>query len=98
MCIVETLLDESVFDNELTVSNSCLVRNRHVGVLLYIRDDLSCINVTFTGSENLEMLGITLHNGNNNWFCLCTLYRSTCHHSSCIATAVYSFFFFSTES
>ena len=92
MCIVETLLDDSVFDNELTVSNYCLVRKRHVGVLLCISGDLS-YNVTFTGSENLEMLGITLRNGNNNWFCLCTLYRSTCHHSSCIATAVYSSFF-----
>ena len=95
MCIVETLLDDSVFDNELTVSNYCLVRNRHVGVLLYIRDGLSN-NVTFTGPENLEMVGITLYNGNNNLFCLCTLYWSTCHHSSCIATAVYSSFF--TES
>ena len=66
---METSQDDSVFDNELTVSNYCLVRSRHVGVLLYISDDLS-YNVTFTGSENLGMLGITLHNGNNNWFCL----------------------------
>ena len=76
-CIVETWLDDSVFDNELTISNYCLVRldrNRHGGgVLLYIRDDLS-YNVIFMGPENLELLGITLYNGNNNRLRLCTLY------------------------
>ena len=77
VCIVETWLDDSVFDNELTIPNYCLVRldrNRHGGgVLLYIRDDLS-YNVIFMGPENLELLGITLYNGNNNRLCLCTLY------------------------
>ena len=77
MCIVETWLDDSVFDNELTISNYCLVRldrNRHGGdILLYIRDDLS-YNVIFMGPDNLELLGITLYNGNNNRLWLCTLY------------------------
>ena len=41
--------------------------------MLYIRGDLS-YNVTFMGPDNLELLGITLHNGNSNRFCLCTLY------------------------
>ena len=86
MCIVETWLDDSVFDNELTIPNYCLVRldrNRHGGsVLLYIRDDLS-YNVIFMGPENLELLGITLYNGNNNRLCLCTLYSppATTHRS-----------------
>ena len=62
VCIVETWLDDSVFDNELTFPNYCLVRldrNRHDGgVLLYIRDDLS-YNVIFMDPENLELLGIS---------------------------------------
>ena len=62
VCIVETWLDDSVFDNKLTIPNYCLVRldrNRHGGgVLLYIRDDLS-YNVIFMGPENLELLGIS---------------------------------------
>ena len=73
-CIVETWLDDSVFDNGLTVSSYCLVRidrNTHSGILLCIKD-LS-YNVTYTGPENLELLGITLRNGNCNCFCLCTL-------------------------
>ena len=76
-CIVETWLEDSVFDNELTVSNYFLLRldrTRHGGgVLLYIGDDLS-YNVIFMGPKNLELLGITLYNGNNNRFCLCTLH------------------------
>ena len=72
-------IDDSVFANELTVSNYFLAksdRSRHgSGVLLYIRDDLP-YNVTLTGPdhENLELLGITLHNGNGDRFCLFTLY------------------------
>ena len=66
VCIVETWLEESVFDNELTVSNYFLLRldrNRHGGgVLLYIGDDLS-YNVIFMGPKNLELLGITSYNG-----------------------------------
>jgi len=41
---METWLDDSVLDNELTISSYSLVRywKRHGdGVLLYIRDDLS---------------------------------------------------------
>ena len=76
VCIVETWLEDSVFDNELTVSNYFLLRldrTRHGGgVLLYIGDDLS-YNVIFMGPKNLELLGITSYNGNNNRFCLFTL-------------------------
>ena len=64
VCIVETWLDNSVLDNELTISNYFLVRldrNRHGGgVLLYIRGDLS-YNVIFMGPDNLELLGVTLY-------------------------------------
>lgn len=94
VCIVETWLDDSVFDNELTIPNYCLVRldrNRHGGgVLLYIRDDLS-YNVIFMGPENLELLGITLYNGNNNRLCLCTLYSPPATTHLVFATAIYFF-------
>ena len=46
-------------------------------------------NVTFTGSENLELLGITLHNGNSNHLCLCTLYSPPATTHLVTATAVY---------
>ena len=97
MCIVETWLDDSVFDNKLTIPNYCLVRldrNRHGGgVLLYIRDDLS-YNVIFMGPENLELLGITLYNGNNNRLCLCTLIA----HLPPLILYCNSYLFFFTES
>ena len=80
-------IDDSVFANELTVSNYFLAksdRSRHgSGVLLYIRDDLS-YNVTLTGPdhENLELLGITLHNGNSDRFIVhlppLVLYSNSC--------------------
>jgi len=47
MCNVETWLDKSVLDSELTASLqllSCKVRSG--GVLLYIRDDLSYVTST----------------------------------------------------
>ena len=56
---------------------SCKVRSG--GVLLYIRDDLS-YNVTCMDPENMELLGITLYNGNqSNHFCLYAVYIF--HHS-----------------
>ena len=49
---------------------------------------LGSYNAPFTGPENLELFGITFHNGNSDRFCLCTLYGPpTCHHSSCITRA-----------
>ena len=59
VCIVETWLDDSVFDNELTISNYCLVRldrdRDGGGVLLYITNDLS-YSVIFMGPETLSCL------------------------------------------
>ena len=59
-CIVEP------GDNELTISNYCLVEIDMVAVYCcsYIRDDLS-YNVIFMGPGNLELLGIALYNSNN---------------------------------
>ena len=45
ICIVESLLDNSILDYELTISDYNLLRldrNRHGGgIILYIRDSLS---------------------------------------------------------
>ena len=56
---------------------------------------LGSYSAPFMGPENLELFGITLHNGNSDRFCLCTLYGPpTCHHSSCIRRAGCFFFLF----
>ena len=50
-CIVETWLDDSVFDNGLTVSSYCLVRidrNTHSGILLCIKDAWICHTMLLT--------------------------------------------------
>ena len=50
-CIVETWLDDSVFDNGLTVSSYCLVRidrNTHSGILLCIKHAWICHTMLLT--------------------------------------------------
>ena len=70
VCIVETWLDDTVTNCELSIPNYQIVRldrNRHGGgVMLYIRDDLS-YNILFTGPNSLELIGITLY---SNYGCL----------------------------
>ena len=93
MCIVETWLNHSILDCELNVPHYCLIRldrNRHGGgVLLYIREDLS-YNIAFTGPENLELLGVTLHHDNSNRFCLCVLYSPPAT-TQCVLQQLYFF-------
>jgi len=66
-----------------SLSHTTVFEFRCVGVLLYIRDDLS-YNVTSTDPEDLENLGFILYNGDSNRVCLYALYspHSTTHQMS----------------
>ena len=81
ICIVESWLDNSILDSELTISNYNLLRldrNRHGGgILLYIRDSLS-FSMVLSGPKNLEFLCITIHSVSHlhaSNFCLGVLYN-----------------------
>ena len=77
ICIVETWLDESIQDIELSVDNYNLVRldrNRHGGgVLVYLIMSLS-FNIVFSGSNDLELLVLSV-SVSSSVITLCTFYR-----------------------
>ena len=80
MCNVETWLDNSVLDNELTISSYSLVRLEVVEYCCTLGMICHIYNVTCMDPENMELLGITLYNGNqSNHFCLYAVYIF--HHS-----------------
>ena len=83
ICIVESWLDKSILDCELTILNYNLLRldrNRHGGgILIYIRDSLS-FSLVLSGPNNLEFLCVTIHSVSQsqlhaNSFCLGVLYN-----------------------
>ena len=64
ICIVESWLDPSILDNEISIVNYSLVRldrSRHGGgVLLYIKDNLP-FSIIISGFESLEFICIKIH-------------------------------------
>ena len=64
ICIVESWLDPSILDNEISIVNYSLVRldrSRHGGgVLLYIKDNLP-FSVIISSPESLEFICIKIH-------------------------------------
>ena len=88
ICIVETWLDESIQDSELSIENYNLVRldrNRHGGgVLIYVIKSLSH-NHVFSGSPDLELLVLSV-NFSSSIITFCVFYRPPCTPDSIFDT------------
>ena len=66
VCLVETWLDSSISDNEISIPNYVCIRhdrNRHGGgVLFYIKNDY-CYKTLSKGPSDTELFFITIHQG-----------------------------------
>ena len=72
-CIVESWLSPDIIDSEISIpgySVTRLDRNRHGGgIVLYIKDSLP-FKVNFLGTENLELIFVTIFPATVNQICL----------------------------
>ena len=81
ICVVETWLDETITDNELSLSNYdivCLDHNRHGGgILIYVNSCFS-YSLVFSGTNDLEVIVLTI----NDTITLGLFYRPPISQSS----------------
>ena len=88
VCNVETRLDHSVLDNEVTISSYCLLSLDVVEYCCTL--GMICHTMSqCTDPENLENLGFILYNGDSNRVCLYALYSP---HSATHQMSLYKWF------